>query len=201
MTTSINPSLERVSLILAFASALAACEGPKATPEVVPLLSTPAPSPAALGRPAAPTPTQTLHSSTSEKTTVAADGTVRTTRTSSSVTFNPGQASAAAAGLLSAATRPSDGSIPGSWRSTSSNGATCEVTLYGDPTAVSGSASASCSNPTQLLVGSTAWSYADGKLTLLKGSEVAMVFHRADAHHFAGTAKWGFLTTTIRLTR
>lgn len=195
-----SPTLNFGSLILicALASALAACEGPKAAPEIVPNLTA---TPPALGRPAAPTPTQTLHSSTSEKTSIAADGTVRTTRTSTSVTFNPGQGAAAATNLLSAATRPTDSSIPGVWRSTSQNGASCVVSLDGDPAAVSGPASASCGTPGQMLAGSTAWNYADGKLTLMKGSEVAMVFHRAGPHHFAGTATWGFLTTTIRLTR
>lgn len=189
-----------VSALMAFG--LAACEGPKATPEVVPLLTPAPPSPPALGRPGAPAASQTVHSSVSEKTRVGADGTVHTTRTSTSVSFNPDKAASAVDGLLSAAARPADGSIPGTWTSrSSSNGATCSVALYGDPAALQGAASASCASGASMLSGATAWRYADGQLTLYKGSEVAMVFHRAGPHHYAGTAKWGFLTTTIRLTR
>lgn len=187
-------------LVLGFSGlALAGCserEGPD-----VALVAPPPPPPTVsrIGQPAGQQ--QVLHSNVSERTRVGADGTVHTTRTTTSVSFDPNRAAAAVDSLVSAANRPADGSIPGTWTSrSSSTGTGCTIALYGDPTAQEGSAASAC-NAGSVLAGVTTWRYSEGRLVLYKGSEEALAMNRAGPHRFDGTAKWGFLSTTITLFR
>lgn len=189
---------KKICLLFAAGIMLSAC-GEQEAPGAA-LVAPPLPTTSRIGAPAAPPPIQ--HTSVSEKTSVSADGsTVRTTRTTTSVGFDPNKAAAAAERLISAANRPDDGSLPGTWTSrSSSNGTGCTVALSGDPQAVQGSAASAC-NVSSVLSGVSSWRYAEGRLTLYKGSEEALALNRLGPHRFDGTAKWGFLSTTISLTR
>jgi hypothetical protein len=164
------------------------------------LVAPPLPATSRIGAPTAAPPIQ--HTTVSEKTNVSADGrSIQTTRTTTSVGFDPNKAAAAAERLIAVANRPEDGSLPGTWTSrSSSNGTGCTVALYGDPQAAQGSAASAC-NVSSVLTGVSSWRYADGRLSLYKGSEEALVLNRAGPHRFDGSAKWGFLSTTITLSR
>lgn len=190
-----------ISLAGVFATAslfLAACDttGPRSAD--VGLVAPPLPAPATARTTEPPAFQRTT---INERTTVGADGTVRTTRTTATVGFDPDRAATAAGALLAAANRPGDGSIAGTWTSrSSSTGTGCSVALYGDAAATSGQAASAC-NSSSVLGGVTAWRYAEGRLTLLKGDQVALQMNRAGPHRFDGTATWGFLSTTITLYR
>jgi hypothetical protein len=138
----------------------------------------------------------------SERTSISPDGrTINTTRTSSTVSVDPNRAAAAVAALASAAARPTDGSIPGTWTSrSSSTGVGCTIALYGDATATQGAAASAC-NAGSILAGVSSWRFSEGELVLMKGSEEALRMMRAGPHRFDGNAKWGFLSTTITLYR
>lgn len=177
------------------AAALAACT--EREPLSTALVAPPLP---ATNRATAPAPIQ--HTTVSEKTNVSADGrSIQTTRTTTSVGFDPNKAAAAADRLIAVANRPDDGSLPGTWTSrSSSTGTGCTIALYGDATSTQGNAASAC-NAGSILAGVTTWRYADGRLALYKGSEEALVLNRAGQHRFDGSAKWGFLSTTITLYR
>lgn len=164
------------------------------------LVAPPLPATSRIGTPAAAPPIQ--HTTVSERTSVSADGrSIQTTRTTTSVGFDPNRAAAAADRLVAIANRPEDGSLPGTWTSrSSSTGTGCTIALYGDGQAMQGAAASAC-NSSSILGGISGWRYAEGRLTLLKGSEEALTLNRAGPHRFDGTAKWGFLSTTISLTR
>ena len=164
------------------------------------LVAPPLPTTNRATAPAAQAPIR--HTTVSEKTSVSADGrSIQTTRTTTSVGFDPNKAAAAAERLISAADRPDDGSLPGTWTSrSSSTGTGCTVALYGDPQATQGAAASAC-NTSSILGGVSTWRYAEGRLSLFKGSEEVLVLNRLGPHRFDGQAKWGFLSTTFSLTR
>lgn len=188
----------KICVLFALGVTLAGC-GEREAPDTG-LVAPPLPAAARTGAPAAAPPLQ--HTSVSEKTRISADGrTIQTTRTTTSVGFDPNKAAAAADRLIAAANRPDDGSLPGTWTSrSSSTGTGCTIALYGDAQAAQGTAASAC-NAGSVLAGISGWRYADGRLILLKGNEEALVMNRAGPHRFDGSAKWGFLSTTITLFR
>ncbi len=135
-----------------------------------------------------------------ERTSVGADGTVRTDRTTTRVGFDPNRAAVALAAL--SAPRAAQGSIAGPWQmQSSSSGSMCSVYLYGDSSSTSGSASSSGCPVGGIISGVSGWSYANNQLTLSKGGTTAMVLNQMSPNRFDGTATWGFLSTRISLYR
>jgi hypothetical protein len=200
-----GPAVKAI-VVAATATLLAACtpSGRETAdaPLAPPLLAPPplAQRPSVFATPSAP-PIQ--RTTVSERTTLSPDGsTLRTTRTTTSVGFDPDKAAAAAGRLLSAAAGPSAyQGIPGTWTSrSSSTGTGCTVALYGAPDATSGGAASAC-NSSSVLGGVSGWRYENGRLTLLKGQEVALAMNQAGPNRFDGTATWGFLSTNISLFR
>jgi hypothetical protein len=158
---------------------------------------TPPPLPSSAG-----TPPPLQRTSVTERTTLSSDGsTLRTTRTTTSVGFDPERAASAAGRLMSGMGGGVNQGIPGQWTSQSaSTGTGCTIALYGAPEATSGGAASAC-NAGSVLAGINGWSYQNGQLSLMRGSEAALTLSQLGPNRFDGTATWGFLSTRISLYR
>jgi hypothetical protein len=140
----------------------------------------------------------------SERTSVSPDGrSVRTERTTTSVSFDPDRAAGALERLASSGTATAaNQGIPGVWQmQSSSTRLICTVNLYGGPQETQGQANSVGCPVGGTMQGITGWRYESGKLTILKGSEVSIVMDQLGPNRFDGTATWGFLTTKIALYR
>lgn len=136
-----------------------------------------------------------------ERTTVSADGNaIRTTRTTTTVGFNPDRAAGAVGRMLAAAT-PANTGIPDNWTTvSSSNNSRCNVVLYGAPNATSGSGGAACEG-SSTLSSINSWRYDNGQLFLMNGGSTVITMNQAGPNQFRGTLSWGFLSTTITMYR
>jgi Protease inhibitor Inh len=136
---------------------------------------------------------------TTEKTTVSADGsTVTTEKTTMSVGFDPVAAQKALVAPVAAA---ANAGIPGSWKlQSSSSKAICDVSLSGAPASVSGEAATNCAAFSSMK-GVSGWRYANGSLELLRGAEVAVAFQQSGPSRFDGQYSAMGLTTTLALYR
>lgn len=138
-------------------------------------------------------------SRTTERTNVDGDGTIRTTRTTTTIGFNSERAGAALERLTSGAPT---GGVAGSWRmQSSSTGSICEILLHGTPSDTSGAASSSGCGTGSIFAGLSAWSFSGGRLTLARGGSEIMTLSQQGPNRFDGSATWGFLSTRIALYR
>lgn len=139
----------------------------------------------------------------STQQSVAADGTVRTETTRTSVSFDANRAAGALAGLAASA-GPSRAyvGLPGEWQmQADSNRSICRVTLYGSIESTEGAASsAGCSfgAPGQ---GITGWRYDGQSLYLLKPGAQPFRMMAAGPNRFDGSASLAFLTVRYALFR